>query len=181
MTAGKTAAAAALGLWLLALAGCGFFGGSPGASSSGKEAQKEQITVTVYRPGQTGDLLYPEKYTMNKEPGVSPAAAAIGALLREKPQEESHVNIFPPGIRLVSLKVKGGLAEADFSKEMLKIGIGGSLYEMLLVSSIVNTLTEFPEITSVQLLVEGKKIDTIGGHMDIIDPLKRNASLIGKP
>ena len=72
------------------------------------------------------------------------------------------------------------MAEVDFSKEILKSNVGGSLHEMLLVSSIVNTLTEFPEITSVQLLVEGRKIDTIGGHMDVLDPLRRNESLIRK-
>ncbi|MDR2006228.1 MAG: GerMN domain-containing protein [Acidaminococcales bacterium] len=178
MTAGKTAALAALSLCLLA-AGCGFFRSFGG--TSGERAQPAQITVTVYRPGQIGDLLYPEKYTVNRKPGASPASAAIDVLIGEKPREESHVNIFPPGVRLIALRVKGGLAEADFNKEILKSNVGGSLYEMLLVSSIVNTLTEFSEINSVQLLVEGQKIDTIGGHTDILDPLKRNESLIGKP
>ena len=31
----------------------------------------------------------------------------------------------------------------------------------MLVGSLVNTLTEFPEVTSVLILVEGKEIDTI--------------------
>jgi spore germination protein GerM len=176
MTVGKKAAAALLSFWLLA-SGCGLLSGG----SRGGVAEQPKITVTVYRPGQVGDLLYPEKYSINREQGVTPAAAALRALIEEKPLEEGHVNIFPPGTRLIALRIKDGLAEADFSKEMLQGGVGGSLGEMLLVGSIVNTLTEFPEISSVQLLVEGKKIDTIGGHMDVLDPLKRNDSMIKKP
>ncbi len=38
---------------------------------------------------------------------------------------------------------------------------------MLLVAEIVNTLTEFSEIQTVQILVTGKKVNTISGHMDI--------------
>jgi spore germination protein GerM len=176
MTAWKKAATIAL-IFLLLCPGCGFLRGA----ERGGPADGPGTTVTVYRPGQVGDLLYPERYSIKREAGVSPAAAALGALIKEKPLEEGHANIFPPGTRLIALRIKDGLAEADFSKEILQGGVGGSLGEMLLVASIVNTLTEFPEISSVQLLVEGQKIDTVGGHTDVRDPLRRNESLIKKP
>ncbi|MEW6230380.1 MAG: GerMN domain-containing protein, partial [Bacillota bacterium] len=55
---------------------------------------------------------------------------------------------------------------------------GGSRNEELLVWSIVNTLTEFPGIYRVQILVDGKKEESIGGHVGIDVPLERNPNLI---
>ncbi|MBO5652568.1 MAG: GerMN domain-containing protein, partial [Selenomonas sp.] len=48
----------------------------------------------------------------------------------------------------------------------------------MLVGSIVNTLTEFSEIKRVQLLVEGKKIESISGHLDLTKPVERMENLI---
>ena len=48
----------------------------------------------------------------------------------------------------------------------------------MLCYAITNTLTEFKEIKRVQILVEGKKVITLSGHMDIEDPLERNKTLL---
>jgi spore germination protein GerM len=46
------------------------------------------------------------------------------------------------------------------------------------VYSIVNTLTEFACVKRVRLLVEGKPIQSIAGHIDIDEPLVRNLSIV---
>ena len=79
---------------------------------------------------------------------------------------------------MLSLKIdKNGTAYADFSKELAKKG-QGSYGEMMLCYAITNTLTEFKEIKRVQILVEGKKMITLSGHMDVEDPLERNKTLL---
>ena len=84
----------------------------------------------------------------------------------------------PIGTKVLSLKIdKNGTAYADFSKELAKKG-QGSYGEMMLCYAITNTLTEFKEIKRVQILVEGKKVITLSGHMDIEDPLERNKTLL---
>ena len=50
----------------------------------------------------------------------------------------------------------------------------------MLTTAIANTLTEFPEIKKVQILVDGKKIASLKGHTDILDPLERNTTLLKK-
>ena len=40
-------------------------------------------------------------------------------------------------------------------------------------SVIVNTLTEFPDIERVQILVDGEIVESIGGHILILQPLQR--------
>ena len=84
----------------------------------------------------------------------------------------------PIGTKVLSLKIdKNGTAYADFSKELAKKG-QGSYGEMMLCYAITNTLTEFKEIKRVQILVEGKRVITLSGHMDIEDPLERNKTLL---
>ena len=84
----------------------------------------------------------------------------------------------PIGTKVLSLKIdKNGTAYADFSKELAKKG-QGSYGEMMLCYAITNTLTEFKEIKRVQILVEGKKVITLSGHMDVEDPLERNKTLL---
>lgn len=94
--------------------------------------------------------------------------------------DKEAVSIIPKGTKLRSVKIENGRAYVDFSHELIKNFNGGSAGEIMLVGSIVNTLTEFPEIKTVQILVDGKKIETISGHMDTSEPLKRFSDLIKK-
>lgn len=101
------------------------------------------------------------------------------ALVSTKPQDGKMMDVIPVGTKVRSLKIANGVATADFSKELAKKGMG-SYDEMMLCYAITNTLTEFPEIKKVQILVEGKKVITLSGHMDLEDPLTRNKSLLTK-
>jgi hypothetical protein len=52
---------------------------------------------------------------------------------------------------------------------------GGALDELFTVYAIVNALTvNLPAITRVQILVDGKEVDTIAGHVDLRHPLQKN-------
>jgi spore germination protein GerM len=46
------------------------------------------------------------------------------------------------------------------------------------VYSVVNTLTALPTIEKVQLLVEGKHISSLGGHLDVSGPLAFDGELV---
>ena len=59
---------------------------------------------------------------------------------------------------------------------------GGSLDELLTVHAIVDALTvNLPSITSVQILIDGKEVDTLAGHVDLRRPLPANRALIRPP
>jgi hypothetical protein len=50
---------------------------------------------------------------------------------------------------------------------------------MMTVYSIVNSLTlNFPQIKRVQILIEGKSIETIAGHLSLKQPISSKADLI---
>ena len=92
--------------------------------------------------------------------------------------KKGTVDIIPKTAKLRSVKVKDGVAKVDFSRELIKDFNGGSTGEEMLVGSIVDTLTEFSEVKKVQILVEGKAVDTIAGHMDTEKPLSRMTGLL---
>jgi spore germination protein GerM len=84
----------------------------------------------------------------------------------------------PEGTRLLSINLDNGLCTVDFSRAFIENHSGGSAGELMTLSSIVNTLTEFPEINRVQILVEGQAGETIG-NMLLDEPLYRFEDLIG--
>lgn len=138
----------------------------------------KQISFVVYRAAADGsEKLLPEKLSM-EDNGKSLAENALIALVTTKPQDAKMDDVVPIGTKVRSLKIdKDGTAYADFSKELAKKG-QGSYGELMLCYAITNTLTEFPEIKRVQILIEGKKVITLSGHMDIEDPLTRNTTLL---
>jgi len=93
---------------------------------------------------------------------------------------EPLVSAVPPGTKLRTLFVTGrGEAFVDFSSELVTRHSGGSTDEMLTVYTIVDVLTaNLPAVTSVQLLVEGKQIETLAGHVDLSRPLVKNLAWV---
>jgi Spore germination protein len=88
------------------------------------------------------------------------------------------VTRLPAGHALLRVSVKDGLAEVDFSRELIDNFPGGSTTEAMIVESLCKTLAQFSDIEKVRILVEGKRIDTIGEHVDLSQPVavRPNAS-----
>ena len=178
---------------LLGLTGC-----EPTEKLTGKKGevkdvtgQKDPVTVVVkdpnpltkefvvYRVQKNGEeILIPEKvrYAAGKK---SREEGALDALIHTDPVSKQLMNLFPPGTDVRSVKVEGDTATVDFNQNFASQG-QGSFTERMMVNAVVCTLTEFPEIKKVKFLVEGKDIDTISGHMDLLEPLKRNPDVLKK-
>jgi len=91
------------------------------------------------------------------------------------PVDAPFVSAIPQGttLRAVFLTEQGA-AFVDLSREVTSGHPGGSINELLTIYTIVQALTtNLPAVTSVQLLVDGKEVDTLAGHVDIRRPLPR--------
>ena len=86
------------------------------------------------------------------------------------------VSAIPPGTTLRQVFVtERGDAFVDLSPEVTANHPGGSLEETLTVYSIVDALTvNLPAITRVQIIVNGKEVDTLAGHVDLRHPLAKS-------
>jgi len=92
------------------------------------------------------------------------------------PVVEPLVSAVPVGsaLRAVFL-TQSGEAYVDFNREFMTTHPGGTQNELLTIYTIVNALTvNLPAVTSVQVLVDGKEVDTLAGHIDLRQPLAKN-------
>jgi spore germination protein GerM len=87
-----------------------------------------------------------------------------------------NLSAIPAGTTLKALYLTSkGEAYVDLSPELQKNHPGGTTSEALTVYSLVNVLTaNLPAITGVQLLIDGKEIDTLAGHLDLRRPIEQN-------
>ncbi len=90
------------------------------------------------------------------------------------------VSAVPPGTTLRAVFItKNGDAYVDLSREVHSAHPGGSVNELLTVYTIVNALTvNLPAVTAVQVLVDGKEVDTLSGHVDLRRPLAKNLAWV---
>lgn len=133
------------------------------------------VSLGLYFSNSAGDKLVKEQHPVAATKEV--AKAAIEQLVNG-PTESGHYSVIPNGSRLLGISIQDNVATVDFSREFVDNHPGGSSAEILTIFSIVNTLTEYPSVTSVRFQVEGKNISSIAGHYDLSEPVKRDESLI---
>ncbi|HBV97028.1 MAG TPA: spore gernimation protein [Desulfotomaculum sp.] len=111
--------------------------------------------------------------------------AAVNELISGSPQTNGAAKVLPAGTKLLNISINtDGQAVVNFSEEVLSANVGAS-GEILGIQSIVNTLTEFPQIKSVSFQVNGQldsRTKDWWGHMGLYDqPFKRNLEKVNEP
>jgi len=146
-------------------------------AKSAKAAQAENIDIKLYFSDDQAEFLVPETRQVANVEDV--AKTAIEELIKGPKESGNHATI-PSETRVLGVDITSNVTYVNFSKELVDKHWGGSAGELLTIASIVNTLTEFENIQKVQILVDGKVVDTITGHADVSKPLARNETMIKK-
>lgn len=122
-------------------------------------------SVVVYVPISEGNTYRWEAKPVPVGADEDPLRIALEHLLitRDTP--------FPQGTRLLRVTVEEGIAQVDFSRDLVDKFPGGSTTEALIMESLCRTLAQFTDVEKVRVLVEGKKISTIGEHIDLSKPV----------
>lgn len=136
----------------------------------------EEVTVYFIGSGPIDFFLVPEK---RKVPaGGDMMKKAVEELVRG-PYTNSGVGpALPKGSKLLGLKVEGQTATVDFNAATQKNLNVGSSGEALVIAAVVNTITEFPNVKDVQILIEGQKVESLAGHIEANKPFTRNEKVI---
>ncbi len=101
----------------------------------------------------------------------------VNALIKG-PITSDLVKTIPDDVEVLNISKNNDTIQVDFSEEIITNHWGGSSGEILTVYSIVNTLTQFEGIKKVEILVEGKEVETLVGHMDLSVPIETNQDII---
>lgn len=167
------------------LAGCTTTGGkAPVPSQENTVAPEQKLSVAVYYVKVTQNDAYLVREVHQVPPTKEVARAALEELINVNPVGPGAARVIPAATKIKDINVKDGLATVDFSQEVLSANTGAS-GEALGIQSIVNTLTEFPEIQKVSFMVEGKvdqRTMDWWGHVGLYEqPFSRDVSVVNEP
>jgi spore germination protein GerM len=133
-----------------------------------------KIAATLFYVTEDGMNLTPAQHEVLFFASVADQARAIveAQLVPAPPL----VSAIPPDTKLREVFItERGDAFVDLSGDVTAKHPGGSLDEIFTVYTIVNALTvNLPAIKRVQILVDGKEVDTLAGHVDLRHPLAKS-------
>jgi len=139
--------------------------------------KEKRIAEIYFSDPQERFLVAEKRYIYKEENPAEQAKEVVKALLAGS--KAGHVNTFPANVALRDIKVdKDGVARVNFSANLVKAHPGGSTAEMATIYSLANTLTaSIPDIKAVKILVEGKELPSIKGHISTAEPVRPDPDL----
>jgi hypothetical protein len=143
------------------------------AATAAVEARKIRARLFYVDEQGTG-LTGVEQEVLYGEGTAEQARRIIEAQIAPAPAP--HVSAIPAGTKLRTVFfTKAGEIYVDLSADVQTNHPGGTTNETLTVYALVSALTSnLPAVTSVQILVEGKEVDTLAGHLDLRRPIEQD-------
>lgn len=151
---------------------------SQGQPQNDNVKQDQIKTVTVYFSDSKAELVAPEKRVVEVKQGDS-IEKVIFNEMKKGPKTNELDPVIPEGTKLLSVKTENGVCTLNLSEEFISNHIGGSTGELMTINSIVSSLTELPDISKVQFLIEGK-VREVFIHSALDTPIERDESIIKK-
>ncbi|NBF41386.1 MAG: hypothetical protein GVY14_13320 [Spirochaetes bacterium] len=142
------------------------------------EVQPRRRTSRIYYIRVTEDgTIYPHQVERMVSYVDSPMTQTLNALLKGPTTEELNLgllNLIPENTQLISAAVEDGVAYLNFNESFRfnPMGVEGFVAQL---QQIIYSTTEFPTVDRVQILIDGKHVDYLGGEgIYIGDPIGRN-------
>jgi len=135
------------------------------------EKQKQSQSIEAYFTNSQVMDLVPAKTNISFSDDVEKYTETFKAL-----QSNENTELVPlwDKIELKSLKFVDGQVVMDIHKpDEAQLGAGG---ESLAISSLAKTYFQFEEVKSIEVLVDGEKVESLMGHVDLLHPMTRDNS-----
>ena len=142
------------------------------------EASLDVFFVRYTGPAETGTLVEVHRPAPPGGPETRTASALRALLAGPSAAErrEGLVSEVPPGTALRSVHVSGGTATVDLSASFAEGG--GSTSTLGRVWQLVYTATQTPDVTAVQITIDGRRVRALGGEGVMVDaPIGRPSSM----
>ncbi len=150
----------------------------PADGRRGPVVKEEKQKVKLYFSDLNERFLIPEDRYITKRKSSSDNVRELVVALIGGPNTDL-VETFPKETDLRKVNVKNGIAYIDFGRNLIDLHPGGSASEMMTIYSLTNTITiNVPSVKKVKLLVDGRDLETIKGHIDTTSPFTINRELI---
>lgn len=150
---------------------------SPAAAPASPTAGGTSARAVYYlRDTTNGPRLYREFHRRPATTGV--VRDAVTAMLTEPPVDGDYTSLWAKGTHVLGVRIDGTTAVVDLSAEA-RTGRGGAAFEGSTLQQLVWTATAAdPALRAVQLLIEGKRVGSLWGHVDTSGPLTRGQAAV---
>ncbi len=137
------------------------------------------ITATLFYATADGQALA----GVGREVPQADGVIAQGRQILEAQMEAApppYLSVIPAATDVRAFYVtSSGDAFVDLTRAVTDAHPGGSTAELLTVYAIVNAVTtNLPSVTRVQILVDGKVVDSLAGHVDLRRLLQRDVTML---
>ena len=141
--------------------------------------QSKESVVHLYFSDKDNSFLKAETRDMFHSDNLSEFGKNIVEALIEGPRT-GLMRTIPEETALKAFYItRDGTAYVDMSDTIRDSHPGGVQSELFTIYSMVNSLTlNIPEIDAVKILISGKELMTLNGHIDLRFPFKANMLLI---
>ncbi|MCZ8512992.1 GerMN domain-containing protein [Paenibacillus filicis] len=136
--------------------------------SSGQEQQKQAKVKIYFGDDQMNNLVEKEATITYKQDSDK----YLAVLKAQAGNGDAKTTPLFKGFTFKTATLKDGLLTVDLSMAPeARLGSGG---EELILSALQRSLFQFPEVQSINILVDGKQEESLMGHMDLPHPIKRS-------
>jgi hypothetical protein len=138
-----------------------------------------RIKATLYFGSEDGRQLVAVEQEIPLAEGTMAQARAIVEAQLQTPPPPPLASTIPEGTALRGVYVSDrNEAFVDLDTTLRDKHPGGSLNELFTVYTIVNAvISNLADVRSVQILIDGREVDTLAGHVDLRRPLRKNDAL----
>ncbi|SFK90922.1 Sporulation and spore germination [Paenibacillus sp. 1_12] len=128
----------------------------------------KQMKIKAYFGDESGEKLVEQETNISYQQDDEKYIASLKAL--SVSSDSKKLALFR-GFTFHSAAANKGLLTINVTMAPeSRLGSGG---EELLLQALKKTVFQFPEINSIELLVDGKSVESLMGHMDLPHPIKR--------
>jgi spore germination protein GerM len=159
-------------LCILVICGCGKVKQAATAASATPKAVASTaptaapIQMNLYYGNENGDDLVAKEVTLKQSSTETPYLEAL-KYLTKSPDKQS-IALFA-GFTFISAELKDGVLNIDLTvPKASQLGAPG---EALLINALKKTMFQFKEINAIEVLVNGKKVDSLLGHVELSHPI----------
>ncbi len=145
-----------------------------------------EITEITRMPETIADLYFgtedglftKERRVFDADITAENAYLLIEALIEGPQDNEQRLRVLPEGTTILNYDYdqEEGLATVDLGGTITDVA--GSMGEIFAVYGIVNTLSEVEGIERVQILINGEEVESLAGHIYLLEPLEPDYSYL---
>ncbi|MFM9282125.1 GerMN domain-containing protein [Paenibacillus jiagnxiensis] len=134
------------------------------------KAEAGSMSINVYYTNSDQAELLQSTQEISYPSELQKYKLAFQALQRSG--SDGQVPLWSESIEIQHIRFENGALTLNISlPDAARLGAGG---ESLALEALTNTMFQFPEVDTLDVLVDGKAVESLMGHMDLEHPIKRN-------